>query len=95
MPAILLFMINQQTPQGEIILFQTEDGRTKIQVKVEENTVWLSQRNLSELYQVSVKTINEHVVNIYDEAELLPEATIRNYRLVQTEEKSEDSRRVE
>ena len=76
---------------GEIVLFQSEDGQTKIQVRVEGQTVWLPQRLIAELFQVSVKTVNEHIVNIYDEGELQPEATIRKFRIVQTEGK----RRVE
>ncbi len=87
--------MNDQGQKGEIILFQTDNGLIKIQVRVEEKTVWLSQKHMSELYQVSVKTINEHVVNIYDEAELKPEATIRKFRIVQSEGKREVTRVVE
>ena len=73
-------------PRGtEFIFFQTEDGRTRVQVRLEDNTVWLPQRLLAELYQKDVRTINEHVQNIYDEHELAPEATIRKFRIVQRE----------
>jgi len=78
-------------PRGEIVLFQSDDGQTKIQVRVEDQTVWLPQRGLADLYQVSVPTVNEHLANIYDEGELTPERTIRKFRIVQTEGK----RRVE
>ncbi len=76
-----------QKPSGEIVLFQSADGKSKFQVRVEGQTVWLSQRLIADLYQVSVKTVNEHLVNIYEEAELEPDATIRKFRIVQTEGK--------
>lgn len=81
--------------KGEIILFQANDGHTKIQVRFEENSVWLTQKNLADLYQVSVKTINEHIVNIFDEGELDPDPTIRKFRIVQIEGKREVNRVVE
>ncbi len=80
---------------GEILLFQSEDGETKLQVRMVENSVWLSQRGMADLYQVSVKTINEHVVNIYNEGELAPEGTIREFRIVQTEGKRQVERLVD
>ncbi len=70
---------------GEIILFQSDEGQTKIQVRFEDHTVWLTQRLMADLFQVSVKTINEHIQNIYREEELSPEATIRKFRIVQQE----------
>lgn len=70
-------------PHGQVLIYQ--DGATRLQVRLEGRTVWLSQRLISELFQVSVKTANEHLVNIYSEGELDPEATIRSFRIVQTE----------
>jgi len=74
-------------PEGhsQIVLYQTEDGRSRIQVRMEAGTVWLSQRLLADLYQVGVNTINHHIKGIYGDRELSPEATIRQYRIVQTE----------
>jgi hypothetical protein len=71
--------------QSELILYQTEDGRTRIEVRLQEETVWLSQKLMSDLFQKDVRTINEHIRNIYREGELVPESTIRNFRIVQTE----------
>jgi hypothetical protein len=71
--------------RSDILIFQTEDGHTQINVLLEGQTVWLSQRLISDLYQKSVPTINEHIKNIYEEGELEPEATIRNFRIVQKE----------
>lgn len=71
-------------PTGsEIILYQAEDAQTRIEVRSDGGTVWLSQRMLSDLYQVTVPTINEHLGNIYAEKELEPGATIRKFRRVQ------------
>ncbi|MES2344914.1 MAG: virulence RhuM family protein [Chlamydiota bacterium] len=71
--------------QGQILLYQTEDGRQRIEVHLHEGSVWLSQKLLAELYGVGVSTINYHIREIYKENELRPEATIRKYRIVQTE----------
>lgn len=72
-------------PRSELILFRSEGARTRIQVRLEGESVWLSQLQLAELYEVSVKTINEHLQNIYAEGELESERTIRKFRIVQTE----------
>jgi len=82
-------------PATELVLYQTEDGRTRVQVRLDEGTVWLSQRLMAELFQVSVPTINEHVGNVFDEGEAEPAATIRKFRTVQTEGKREVSRLVD
>jgi len=71
--------------RSEIALYRTEDGKNHVQVLFEDETVWLSQRLLADLFQVGVNTINHHIKGIYDDGELLPEATIRHYRIVQTE----------
>jgi hypothetical protein len=80
---------------GEFILYQTEDGQTRIEVRLAHETIWLPQRMIADLFQVSVKTANEHLVNIYDEGELDPSATIRKFRIVQTEGTREVSRTVD
>ncbi len=85
----------KRPPSSEILFYQTEDGRNRIEVRLDENTVWLSQRLLAELFQKDVRTINEHVQNIYEEGEFAPEATIRKFRIVQTEGKREVERAVD
>jgi hypothetical protein len=82
-------------PGGEFLLYTSGDGRVRLSVRVQDSTVWLPQRLIAELFNVSVKTANEHIVNIYDEAELDPEATIRKFRIVQTEGGREVSRLVD
>ena len=59
-------------PQGEIILYQTEDGRTRVECRFEDETLWLSQALIAELFEKDVRTINEHLQNIYEEGELAP-----------------------
>lgn len=64
-----------EQPGGEIILYQTEDGRTRIQVRIEDETVWLTIAQMAELFQVDKSGISRHLKNVYDTGELLPEAT--------------------
>jgi len=65
--------------QNEIIIYQTEDGQTKLQVRLEEDTVWLNQDQMAELFEKSKSTINEHIKNIYEERELAEELTMRKF----------------
>ena len=77
--------MNDDLPQGDFLVYQGQGLDAPIQVRLEGESVWLSQRLLAELFNVSVPTINEHISNIYDDEELPPEATIRKFRIVQTE----------
>lgn len=86
---------NLPQSQSDILIYQTEDGRTRIDVRLEDETVWLSQKLMSELFQVGVNTINYHIKAIYDEGELSPDPTIRKYRIVQTEGKRQVARQVD
>ena len=82
-------MSDDPLPNSEIILYQTEDGRTRIQCRFENDTLWLTQALIGELFEKDVRTINEHLINIFDEGELSREATIRKIRIVRTEGKRE------
>jgi hypothetical protein len=88
-------MHDEPLPQSEIILYQTQDGRTRVQCRFEDETVWLTQALMAELFQKDVRTINEHLVNIFEEGELRREATIRKIRIVRTEGRREVTRQVE
>jgi hypothetical protein len=80
-------------PAGSLfLLYTTEDGAQRIEVRMEGGNVWLSQKLMSELYQVCVNTINRHIKFIYADNEQTPEATIRRYRIVQTEGKRQVTR---
>ncbi|MBN1662502.1 MAG: virulence RhuM family protein [Deltaproteobacteria bacterium] len=81
--------------KSDLILYQTDDGQTKIEVRLEDEMVWLTQKLMAELFQKDVRTINEHIANIYEEGELVPEATIRKFRIVQSEGKREVSRGID
>lgn len=70
---------------GEILLYQNQAGDIKIDVRLEDETVWLTQAQLCELFQKSKATISEHIKNVFEEGELASEATVRNFRTVQTE----------
>lgn len=84
-----------RAPASEIVFYQGEDGRSRIQVRLEEGTVSLPQRLIADLYQVSVPTIHEHIGNIFDEGELEPWPTVRNFRIVQVEGRKQVSRPVD
>ncbi|PTL37231.1 hydroxyacid dehydrogenase [Candidatus Methylomirabilis limnetica] len=88
-------MPDNEAPQSSIILYQTEDGQTRIQCRFENDTIWLTQALLAELFQKDVRTINEHLVNIFEEGELSREATIRKFRIVRLEGTREVVREVE
>jgi len=62
------------------------DREQSFEMRYQDENVWLTQKMIAELYGVDVRTINEHIINIYSDSELQPEATIRNFRIVQTEE---------
>ncbi|MDE7266698.1 MAG: virulence RhuM family protein [Lachnospiraceae bacterium] len=80
--------------QGEIVIYQTEDGETKIDVRFVDETVWLTQAQLCELYQTSKSNISEHIKNIYEEGELSEEATVRKFRTAQIEGKRTVTRNI-
>ena len=79
---------------GEIILYQSEDGLTKIDVRFEDQTVWLTQQQMAELFQSSRSNIVEHIRNIYDEGELNESSTCRKFRQVRTEGNRQVSREL-
>ena len=87
--------MNESQPQSSIILYQTRDGRTRIQCRFENETIWLSQALIAELFQVSVPTVNEHLKGIFAEGELAPEATIRKFRIVRSEGARQVAREIE
>ena len=76
-------MIPDKTPPepAEILLYQTEDGQTRLEVHLQDETVWLTQKRMAELFQKNVHTINEHIQNIFAEGELAPESVIRKFRI--------------
>ena len=80
---------------SQIVIYQAEDGRVKIDVRLEKETVWLSQKMMADLFQTSVPNINMHLKNIFEEGELAPSATIKDFLIVQQEGNRNVSRNVE
>jgi len=81
------------SPEGQILIYR--DGALNLQVRIEGRTVWLTQRLIAELFQVTVPTVNEHLSNIFAEDELSSEATIRKFRIVQREGERDVSRTID
>ncbi|MGB4413922.1 MAG: virulence RhuM family protein [Paludibacter sp.] len=80
---------------SEILIYQNSEGNIKIDVRLEEESVWLTQTQLCELFQKSKATISEHIKNVFEEGELDASATVRNFRTVQTEGKREVERAID
>ena len=81
--------------QDSIIIYQTPDGQTSIDVTLENETLWLTQAQIVDLFQGSKANISEHITNIYSAGELAEAATVRKFRTVRTEGKRQVSRELE
>lgn len=84
-----------EAPKGEFILFNSADGSTKVECRFESDSLWLTQALIADLYQKNVRTINEHLINIYNDGELEQKATIRNFRIVRQEGSRQVTREIE
>ncbi len=82
-------------PRTRFIIYQTELGHTKIDVRLDNETVWLTQQLMADLFQTSKQNISLHIHHIFDEGELLPEATVKEYLTVRQEGKREVKRSLE
>lgn len=80
-------------PDGQLLIYQ--EGDLAVRVRIDGQTVWLPQRLIADLYQITVPTVNEHLSGIYEDRELDPGATIRKFRIVQTEGTRQVSRLVD
>jgi hypothetical protein len=81
--------------ESNIIFYTTPNGQVSVQVQYEDGSFWLTQKRMAELFGVDVRTVNEHLQNIYNNCELQKEATIRKIRIVQTEGQREVSRELD
>jgi hypothetical protein len=88
-------MNETEQPGGEFILYTTEDGKTRVECRFEDETIWLTQALMAELFDRDVRTVNEHLKNLYAELELAPEATIRKFRIVRKEGPRSVSRAID
>ncbi len=83
------------SPAGEFIMFASGDGKVCVECRFESDTIWLSQATMAELYDKDVRTINEHLINIFSEGELAQNSTIRKFRIVRQEGKRQVSREID
>lgn len=87
--------MTDQTPQeGELLLYRTANDSVRVEVLYESETFWLDQRRLAVLFGVDVRTVSEHLRNVYDSGELAEETTFRKIRMVRTEGNREVTREV-
>ena len=75
-------------PENSLILYQTEDGQTRIEVRLLDETVWLNQAQISDLFDKDKRTISEHIQNIFKEGELLEESVVRKFRTTASDGKN-------
>src|SRR5690606_13851108 len=78
--------------ESQIILYTTPKGDVKVEIRFEDETFWLTQKKIAELFGVDVRTVNEHLKNIFESGELQRESTIRKIRIVQQEGNRQVSR---
>lgn len=88
-------MQSHTNPQTPIAIYQSADGSIATEVRLEGETVWLSQKQMAELFDKDVRTINEHIINAFEEGELVREATIRYFRIVRQEGQRQVEREIE
>lgn len=81
--------IVEPRPAGDFLFYQTQDGRSRIEVRLMDETVWLSQKVMAELFQKDVRTINEHIMRIFEEGELQPDSVIRKFRITASDGKTD------
>ncbi|MBE3468421.1 virulence RhuM family protein [Enterobacter cloacae complex sp. P15RS] len=84
-----------QSPAGEFVMFASGDGRVRVECRFESDTIWLSQAAMADLYGKDVRTINEHLINIFSDGEIDQHSTIRKFRIVRQEGKRQVSREIE
>lgn len=88
-------MSDDTHPTGEFLLYTTDDGQSRVECRFENETLWLSQALMAELFDRDVRTVNEHLQNLFEEDELAPEATIRKFRIVRSEGARQVARVIE
>ncbi len=84
-----------QKPNTQLLIYQTESGETKLEVRLEDKTVWLTQNMIAKLYQTTKQNINLHIQNVYKESELESEATVKKYLTVRQEGDREVTRMLD
>lgn len=85
----------QEPPKGEILVYRTEDGRVKLDVRLENETLWLTQQLMADLFQTTKQNISLHIKSVIEEGELFPEATVKKYLTVRQEGNRQVQRELE
>ena len=80
--------------KGEIVIYTSEDGSVSLDTKLENETIWLTQKQMAELFDKNIRTVNEHINNIFKEGELDKISVIRNFRTTANDGKQYDTRVV-
>ena len=86
--------MNSHIGKGEIIIYQSDDKSTQLEVRIEEETVWLSQSQMVELFNSTKQNISLHINNIFKEGELMSSATVKDYLTVQMEGERRVQRKI-
>ena len=81
--------------ENKVIIYTTNDGKTKLDVKLEDETLWLTQTQMCELYQTSKSNVSEHIKHIFEEGELNEDSSVRKFRTVRIEGKRSVERELE
>ncbi|MCK5784831.1 MAG: virulence RhuM family protein [Desulfobacterales bacterium] len=84
-----------EAAKGQFLLYKAEDGKIKIDVRLEDETVWLTQQMMAELFQTTVPNISMHIRNVYEDGELLHEATVKKFLTVRREGKRDVQRELD
>ncbi|MCL5125798.1 MAG: virulence RhuM family protein [Deltaproteobacteria bacterium] len=82
-------------PKGELLIYQADDGKVNLEVRLEDETVWLTQQLIAELFQTSKQNISHHIQSIFEEGELLPQGTVKKYLTVRREGHRDVQRELE
>ncbi len=77
--------LHMNPPQGEFLVYTAEDGQVKLEVRLEDENLWLTQQLMTKLFETTKQNISLHIQNIYEEGELSPEATVKEYLTVRSE----------
>ena len=83
--------MNEELQKGEIIIYTSEDGSISLDTKLENDTIWLTQKQMAELFDKNIRTVNEHINNIFKEGELDKSSVIRNFRITANDGKQYDT----
>jgi hypothetical protein len=86
---------NRENKLGEVVLYKTEDGKAALDVRLVDETVWLTQAQIADLFKVNVPAVSKHIKNIYAARELVPKATVSKMEIVRVEGERRVSRKVD